>query len=805
MKLKITSKVIVVISILACLGVFAGYLYSMMINKKIIQDKISERVKLLQSSVQEQISKKADIGLTNAIGFVANKDIQKAFKEHDRELAKDTLTSISELYKTNSNFKSIQLHLHTSDMKSFIRSWALDKFNDDLSGYRFSLKHVVEQRKGWTGFEVGKAGLSFRSVMPVIENNQLLGTLEFIQGVGNINRDFHEMGTQYILLAKEQAADIAPQLKNNIKIGSYYVSHKNWFMEDTIAFAQKIDFEKLLSQGYLITDGYLVTFMPVVDYKKNEIGIHVIGEKASNLELQIAHVKKISNSYLALIAGLMVVVGFFLIFAIRLLVVKPLDVFQAGMVDFFGFLNKEKGDIHPIAISSKDEIGDMASVINANMEKTREVFFRDNEIHLQNMETIAQVEMAVKKVQSGFYNVQVHSKTDQQDFLQLVNSFNRLVANLRGQFENISKAILAFSESNFTLRLKFGQSSGSLGAVVSSINTLGISVSELMSFITNVAAKLEKNANKLTQVSGELRESSRLQSEAIENSTDSIKELDQYLQHNNEKIESLREQARFMKNIISSISAIAEQTNLLALNATIEAARAGEHGKGFAVVSGEVKALASQTKEALTEINNTVNTVIATVDEVVRSSDSQQEMVASLRQAAEKLNAINVTYSTVGEQVSTCAEDVQFEIDSLVVTANKATTLERPMDQICDMEFVFEIASLKLSMIDYIQKVTESISNNEYSEKAHGESPLNKWIRLSSGRSFSDTNAWSTTVQHNQELEQTIRSVSTTCHTQNDSIDCHIKSVLKIEVLVNKLFDSLDRIKTEECRKRKTE
>lgn len=547
---------------------------------------------------------------------------------------------------------------------------------------------------------------------------------------------------------------------------------------------------------------YLVTYLPVMDLEKNELGIHLIGEKITILESEIAQVKKISNSYLLLIAGLMVVVGVFLMFAIRTLVVKPLGVFEQGLVDFFKFLNKESEVVTPIAFSSSDEIGYMASVINANMEKTREVFAHDQEIIRQNKRTIAQVEAAVIKVQNGFYNVQVQSATDQQDFLQLVNNFNRLVVNSRAQFENISKAILSFSESNFTLRLKVGQASGSMGGVISSINTLGISVSELMSFISNVGAKLEKNAQKLNQVSGDLRESSLQQSEAIEKSTDSIKELAQYIQNNNEMVESLREQARLMKNVISSIRAIAEQTDLLALNATIEAARAGEHGKGFAVVSGEVKALASQTKEALTDINNTINTVIATVDDVVLSSGSQQQMVDSLRESAEKLSGINEANSKVGEEVNRYAEEVQGEIDNLVVTSHKATTLQRPMDQICDMEFVFEVASLKLSMIDYVCKLTESLSNNEYSASSHDQSPLSVWIRRSAGRSFTDTAAWRHTVQYNQELEQMVHDAAKKCQEQFDSTQCFINQVMEIELLVDKLFDAIDRIKTEECQKR---
>ncbi len=802
MKVSIYVKIFFVIIVLGLTGVSVGIVYSWITSNRLVEQQIDERIAVLHNEITAQINKKKDIGLTNAIGFAANHEIQGALLHEDRALAHEVIGVIGSLYKKNSNFQNIKLHLHNNDLKSFVRSWNRTTYGDDLKGVRHSLEYVAKNKKGWSGFEAGYVGLTIRGIVPVSAKGKYIGTLEFIQGVGSVNRDFKKAGKHYILLANEQLASLSPALGKNVKIDRYYVSNKKWFTEETVKFAQTLDYHTLLEQGHLITDTHFVTFKPVLDFQNKQVGIHVIGENIELLNSRLAVAKKISYSYLTLIIILMAVVLVCMMLSIHWMVLKPLTIFRNGLTDFFGFLNREKKDAAPIQISSRDEIGDMASVINENMVKTKKLFLHDSNIAEQNIQTLAEVEAVVKQVQSGFYHLQLETYTEQENFTLLVDNLNLLLSSTREQFENISNAILSFSESNFTIQLEVGHASGSMGGVISSINTLGISISELMSFIFNIGEKLEKGADMLNKVSDELQDVSTKQSEAITDSIASIREISSYIETNNGKVASLLEETSLMRNVINTITDIAEQTDLLALNATIEAARAGEHGKGFAVVSQEVKALSFQTKQALVEINNTINSVVNVVNQVAEGSNEQLKMMSALSHASEEVGRMNEMNNSASEKVSRYSEEIQFEIDSLVATAQRAKTLRRPMDQICDMEFVFEIAALKLEMINYTCALTEAASAKTVSDIEEKQSPFSRWITKSSKRSFTDTDAWQKTVHFNNQLQDKINTLIELSKNYEKDFNDVIGMIMEVEAIQNQLFDSVDRIKTEECAKR---
>jgi len=162
---------------------------------------------------------------------------------------------------------------------------------------------------------------------------------------------------------------------------------------------------------------------------------------------------------------------------------------------------------------------------------------------------------------------------------------------------------------------------------------------------------------------------------AIDTSTEQQQDLVQ-------KVASLTEQAKNIKDVLSIISDIADQTNLLALNAAIEAARAGEHGRGFAVVADEVRKLAERTQKSLSEISSNVNLITQNVVEIAQETEETSVNMHKISESAQDLISSSQETKT---NLSITREKSTLVMHQSTYIATKTKSLISGMDDIINL------------------------------------------------------------------------------------------------------------------------
>lgn len=119
-----------------------------------------------------------------------------------------------------------------------------------------------------------------------------------------------------------------------------------------------------------------------------------------------------------------------------------------------------------------------------------------------------------------------------------------------------------------------------------------------------------------------------------------------------------------------SIRTITEQTHILSINASVEASRAGEAGKTFAVVAGEIRSLAANTKATTAVVEENDELVKSETAKVLRIASEIEGTVKQLADVMEGVEANVAETTETGHFIENVAEDIRTSTDELYNIAN---------------------------------------------------------------------------------------------------------------------------------------
>ncbi len=336
--------------------------------KKIEKDVYAKEQSSLNVYVTNQLNSKYDVALTNAITIASNYYVIESLAKNDRSIAIDGLSNLAKTYKDFTDFKNIQVHIHTKDIKSFVRAWMPQKFGDDLSSFRHTIKKVKETKQPLSAIEMGVAGMSLRGLAPVMKNGEYLGSVEFIQSFGSVvNNAKKDLGASIIFLTDKSHLNLSAGAKDAILARDTALSQKKDITDMTLF--DEIKALDLNAQGSTFTTPtYFVVRQELKGFDGNRCGEVLMAMPKAVVDKTVNAAQSSMIQQILIMAVIDILVILALIIVLRKTVSAPLEELKSKAAN----LASGDGDLTKhIDIKSGDEIGQTSEEFNRFIDKVR--------------------------------------------------------------------------------------------------------------------------------------------------------------------------------------------------------------------------------------------------------------------------------------------------------------------------------------------------------------------------------------------------------------------------------------------------
>ena len=502
-----------------------------------------------------------------------------------------------------------------------------------------------------------------------------------------------------------------------------------------------------------------------------------------------------------------------------------------------------------LSVESKDEIGEVAILFNAYMDKVRAGLKQDEKV-------IEEASDILEKTANGFFVYKVNQTASNPHVEDLKNRLNSMILSTKETLDKINETLRYYSESKFDYKINDEGIYGNLGSLTAGIKLVGNNTSEILAMVMNTGNALNESTQTLSGASNNLSTSSNQQAASLEETAAALEEITSTIQANTQatvrmsqlasnvtqsakngqdlanktaiSMDDINKEVSSINVAIEVIDQIAFQTNILSLNAAVEAATAGEAGKGFAVVAAEVRNLANRSAEAAREIKNIVenaskkakegknisdnmiegykelneniSNTILTINEVADASKEQERGIIQINDAINLLDQATQKNAQVADQISTMAGNIAQMSNSLVTAASRASFLKDAMDKVCDVDLVYDTALLKVDLLNTKDKVYAKLGECK-SFKIQENQNLKQWCQqhVNSGKRI-DTEIMTNIESLNKKFHEDLQGL-VDANSNKESNENLTKKAKDVELDALRIFGNLNNVKREACKK----
>ena len=252
----INFLVLVLLCFITALG---GTQFILKKEKELLQEKYNSVTINIKDKINSLILSKKNATLAITLTLAENENIKKPILKTNEKNFYD-LDILSKKLRDYTDFKNVWFQIINKEGISVYRSWTKDK-NDEIKLYRLDLQKILEKPQIKNTISVGIYDITFKSIVPIYEDNNFIGILEGITHFNSITKDLREIDNlePIILVDKYFTKQLKENSFSKIFFKDYYVPNID-VSKELLSYLEKEEIENFLKiNSYLIKDGKIIT------------------------------------------------------------------------------------------------------------------------------------------------------------------------------------------------------------------------------------------------------------------------------------------------------------------------------------------------------------------------------------------------------------------------------------------------------------------------------------------------------------------------------------------------------------------